>query len=265
MKKNTITKLMACAVAAVGLNTHTACAGGGERAATASADTELPANADVFQTPGGKQVTLYALMHASVRIVYEGVEIEVDPVSRLGDRSVDYTALPRARYILVTHEHADHFDTTAIGLLTAADTQVVTNARCSQMLGRGTAMANGDTLHLAPDITVEAVPAYNTTPGREKFHPRGRDNGFVLTIDGLRIYLAGDTEDIPEMASLGTIDVALLPCNQPNTMTPDQLVHAARMVRPRVLFPYHYGTTDVSALPALLQPDGIEVRIREYQ
>ena len=265
MKKNTIAKLIACAMASVGSSTHSACAGGGGQARVAATDSVSPVDVDVFLTPGGKQVTLYALMHASLRIVYEGIEIEVDPVHQLGERTVDYASMPRARYILVTHEHADHMDAQAIGLLTGEATRLVTNARCAELLGKGEIMANGDTLQLAPDIVVEAVPAYNTTPGREKFHPRGRDNGYILTIDGLRIYLAGDTEDIPEMASLEAIDVALLPCNQPYTMTPDQLVHAARMVRPRVVFPYHYGSTDVSTLPARLQPDGIDVRIRDYQ
>ena len=126
-------------------------------------------------------------------------------------------------------------------------------------------MANGDKLQLADDITVEAVPAYNITEGRQQYHPKGRDNGYILTIDGLRIYIAGDTEDIPEMASVSDIDIAFLPCNQPFTMTTDQLVRAARIVKPKVLFPYHYGQTDVSKLPSQLQGDGIDVRIRHYE
>ena len=115
------------------------------------------------------------------------------------------------------------------------------------------------------DIQVEAVPAYNYSEGRTQFHPKGRDNGYILTIDGLRIYVAGDTEDIPEMATVKDIDIAFLPCNQPYTMTTDQLVKAAKMVKPKVLFPYHYGQTDVSKLPDQLKGDGIEVRIRHYE
>lgn len=114
-------------------------------------------------------------------------------------------------------------------------------------------------------LKVEAVPAYNTTEGRQQFHPRGRDNGYILTLDGLRIYIAGDTEDIPEMSGIKDIDVAFLPCNQPYTMTPGQLAEAARAVKPKVLFPYHYGQTDVSGLPALLKDDVIDVRIRHYE
>ena len=138
------------------------------------------------------------------------------------------------------------------------------NKRCADMYGSGKVMANGDKLQLA-DVSVEAVPAYNFTAGREQFHPKGRDNGYILTIDGLRIYIAGDTEDIPEMAQIKDIDIAFLPCNQPYTMTPDQLVRAAKVIKPKVLFPYHYGQTDLSSIPAQLEGTGIDVRIRHYE
>ena len=220
---------------------------------------------DVFRTRSGKTVRFYALMHASIRIEYDGREIEIDPVSKLGERVTDYASMPKADYILVTHEHGDHFDKGAIGLLAGEGTRVVTNARCAKMLGRGELMCNGDRLVLADDISVEAVPSYNTTAGREKFHPKGRDNGYVLTIDGLRVYVAGDTEDIEEMSELGDIDVAFLPCNQPYTMTVEQLSRAAGVVRPKVLFPYHYGQTDVSGVPSRLVGSGVEVRIRHYE
>ena len=133
------------------------------------------------------------------------------------------------------------------------------------MLGSGEIMANGDQLQIADDIKVEAVPAYNYSEGRTQFHPKGRDNGYILTVDGLRIYIAGDTEDIPEMASVKDIDIAFLPCNQPYTMTTEQLVKAAKTIKPKVLFPYHYGQTDVTNVPSQLQADGINVRIRHYE
>jgi len=227
--------------------------------------TTSTAEVDVFRTPGGKVVRLHAFMHASMRIDFDGTEIEIDPVGQMGDRSTDYASLPEARYIFITHEHHDHFDPKAISLLTADDTQVITNARCGEMLGYGTVMANGERLELSELIAVEAVPAYNNTEGHTQFHPQGRDNGYILTLDGLRIYIAGDTEDIPEMSAIKDIDIAFLPCNQPYTMTPEQLVRAARMVRPHVLFPYHYSQTDVTPLPTLLKDDQIEVRIRHYE
>lgn len=220
---------------------------------------------DVFMTKNGRIVKFYALMHASIRMVYDGKEIEIDPVLKLRDKTVDYAVMPKADYIFVTHEHQDHFDQGAIRLLTVDGTQLVTNKRCGDMLGYGTVMNNGDSLKIADDFTIDAVPAYNTTDANKKFHPKGRDNGFILTIDGLRIYLAGDTEDIPEMSDIKDIDIAFLPCNQPFTMTPDQLINAAKMVKPKVLFPYHYGNTNLSSIPEQLKGEGIEVRIRHYE
>jgi L-ascorbate metabolism protein UlaG (beta-lactamase superfamily) len=126
-------------------------------------------------------------------------------------------------------------------------------------------MANGDKAEVCDNITVEAVPAYNNTAGREKFHPKGRDNGYVLNIEDLRIYVAGDTEDIPEMANLKDIDVAFLPCNQPYTMTPEQLAKAAKVIKPKVLFPYHYSDTPIRKVSMLLAGSGIDVRIRKYK
>ena len=227
--------------------------------------TTMTYETDVFTTNSGKTVKFHALMHACIRIEYDGKEIQIDPVTRLGERTVDYTAMPKADFIFVTHEHQDHFDKAAISLLKDNDTKLITNRRCADMLGYGDVMANGDKLTLTNDITVEAVPAYNTTPDHQQFHPKGRDNGFILTIDGLRIYIAGDTEDIPEMAEIKDIDIAFMPCNQPYTMTVEQLVRAAKVVKPKVLFPYHYGQTNVTTIPSQLKDEGIDVRIRHYE
>ena len=223
-----------------------------------------PYEVDEFTTASGKTVKFHALMHACIRIQYDGKEIQIDPVSKLGNRTVNYADMPKADYIFVTHEHGDHYDAGALKLLSGDKTQLVMNKRCADMYGSGRAMANGDKLQLGV-VTVEAVAAYNSTPGREQFHPKGRDNGYILTIDGLRIYIAGDTEDIPEMSAIKDIDIAFLPCNQPFTMTPEQLIRAAKVIKPRVLFPYHYGQTDLSGVPAALKGTGIDVRIRHYE
>jgi L-ascorbate metabolism protein UlaG (beta-lactamase superfamily) len=126
-------------------------------------------------------------------------------------------------------------------------------------------LKNGDSIVYAPDIKIEAVSAYNYTEGHTQFHPKGRDNGYILTLDGLRIYIAGDTEDIPEMEAIKDIDIAFLPCNQPYTMTVDQLVKAAKTIKPKVLFPYHYSQTPISQAVMKLAGSGIDVRIRDYQ
>ena len=222
-----------------------------------------PYEVDVFKTKSGKTLKFHALVHSSIRIEYEGQEIEIDPVMKMGNKTIDYASMPKADYLFVTHEHGDHFDKEAIKTLSDAETQLIMNGRCVEMYGAGKVMKNGEKIELAKDFTVEAVPAYNITEGRTQFHPKGRDNGYILTIDGLRIYIAGDTEDIPEMESIKNIDIAFLPCNQPYTMTTEQLVKAAKTIQPKVLFPYHYGQTDVSTIPSQLT--GIDVRIRHYE
>ena len=247
-------KILSCLLAALGLTTAS-----GHEPKTETYEV------DVFKTKSGKTIKFYALMHSCIRIEFDGKEIEIDPVSKLRDRVVDYAAMPKADYIFVTHEHADHYDAAAIRLLSAEKTQLITNKRCADMFGSGTVMQNGDKAQIADGISVEAVPAYNTTEGHLQFHLKGRDNGYILTLDGLRIYIAGDTEDIPEMAEIKDIDVAFLPCNQPYTMTPEQLVRAAKTIKPKVLFPYHYGQTDVGVIPSQLEGEGIDVRIRHYE
>ena len=219
---------------------------------------------DTFKTKGGKEVVITAIKHASLRIQYDGLEIQVDPVAEFAP-STDYSKFPKADVILVTHEHFDHFDHDTIATLRKDGTQIVANPAVQKMLGFGTALANGESHALAQGIALDAVPAYNTTPGHTQFHPKGRDNGYVLTIDGLRIYIAGDTEDIPEMAKLKDIDVAFLPCNQPYTMTPEQVAKAARTIKPKVLFPYHYSQTPIKRVAELLSGTSIDVRVRNYQ
>ena len=220
---------------------------------------------DTFKTKSGKTVSLHCIKHGSLRLEYDGLEFEVDPVLNLNDKKTDYAAFPDADYILVTHEHFDHLDAEAIKALEKDQTVLITNQSCASKLGKGDVMSNGDVRSLRDDIQIEAVAAYNTTPGHEQFHPKGRDNGFVLTLDGFRIYIAGDTEDIPEMADIKDIDVAFLPCNQPYTMTPEQLDRAARLIQPKVMFPYHYGDTEIKRVSDLLKDSGVDVRIRNYQ
>lgn len=220
---------------------------------------------DEFQTKNNKTVKIHALVHASIWIEAGDVQIYIDPVTKSGNRKIDYSALPKADIILVTHEHYDHLDKDAIRQLTQDGTQLIMNPAGAKAFGKGRSMANGDKLQMKDDVSVEAVPAYNTTKGHTQFHPNGRDNGYILMIDGLTIYIAGDTEDIDEMAAISGIDIAFLPCNQPYTMTPEQVVKAAKLIRPKVLFPYHYGETDLSTIPAQLSEAGIDVRIRHYE
>ena len=231
--------------------------------ASTIAATAAEYQTDTFKTKGGKEVVITAIKHASLRIQYDGLEIQVDPVAEYAPVT-DYSTFPKADVILVTHEHFDHFDRSAIAALRKDGTEIVANPAVQKMLGFGTAMANGES-RVVKGLKLDAVPAYNTTPGHTQFHPKGRDNGYVLTIDGFRIYIAGDTEDIPEMAKLKDIDVAFLPCNQPYTMTPEQVAKATRTIKPKVLFPYHYSQTPVKRVAELLAGSGVDVRTRNYQ
>ncbi len=212
--------------------------------------------------PGVNKLTIYFLGHATLMLVWDKRVIHVDPVAE----HADYQKLPKADLVLVTHEHYDHLDARAIAAIEKKDTRIVLNRAGRDQLGRGEALSNGDSIEVH-GIAITAVPAYNSTPGHEQFHPRGgRDNGYVLALGGTRVYIAGDTEDIPEMADLKNIDIAFLPMNQPYTMTPAQAARAATVIKPRVLYPYHFGDTDVAELAGLLQDQaGTEVRIRKMR
>ena len=220
---------------------------------------------DEFTTKSGKKVTITCIKHASMEINYDGVEIQVDPVGMWLKPETDYATFPKANIILITHEHKDHFDREAIHQLRTPATSIYVNQAVFEHFKNGIVMRNGDKVQYSADISIEAVPAYNTTPDHQQFHPKGRDNGYILTLDGLRIYIAGDTEDIPEMADLKDIDIAFLPCNQPYTMTIDQCVNAARIIKPKILFPYHFNDTPVLKIAMQLAKDGIEVRVRDYK
>lgn len=220
---------------------------------------------DEFTTKSGKTVKITCIKHGSLEISYNGTEIQVDPVGFGVQPTTDYNQFPKANIILITHEHKDHFDREAITCVRTPATSIYSNMAVYNMFRNSIPLANGDSIIYASDIKIEAVPAYNYTEGHTQFHPQGRDNGYILTLDGLRIYIAGDTEDIPEMEAIKDIDVAFLPCNQPYTMTVDQLVKAAKTIKPKVLFPYHYSQTPVAQAIMKLAGSGIDVRIRDYQ
>ncbi len=231
-------------------------------AAPAKALAASPAASDVIETSGGP-LRIHFIGHASLRFEYDGKNIYVDPYGKMGD----YASMPPADLVLLTHEHSDHLDAEALAKITGPDTPLVLSGACLQALGRGMVLENGQTATVA-GVPVEAVPAYNIahmrTPG-VPYHPKGRGNGYVLTFGDVRVYVAGDTENIPEMAHLKHIDVAFLPMNLPYTMTPEMAADAARMFGPKILYPYHYGETDPQKLVALLKDSGIEVRVRELR
>lgn len=218
-------------------------------------------DADTFKTQNNRELVITFIKHGSLMLTYNKQVIQVDPVSEYAD----YSIFPKADVILITHEHGDHLDPKAIGVITKEGTMLIANEASQKKSGKGTVMKNGDKISILTNISVEAVPAYNTTPGRENFHPRHRDNGYVLTIDGLRVYIAGDTEDIPELKELKKIDIAFLPVNQPYTMTVPQAARAAKMFSPKILYPYHFGNTAIEGLKSELKDSSIDVRIRKME
>lgn len=222
---------------------------------------------ETFKTAAGNNVDITLIKHGSLAISYKGLSIEIDPVAGYGNYT-DYKLFPKADVIMVTHEHGDHFNPETIDTLSQASTRLYLNQRCYDQLHRGTVLHNGESFQLADGIQVDVVPAYNTTEGHLQYHPKGVGNGFVFTFDGsLRVYVAGDTEDIPEMANLHDIDVCFLPVNQPYTMTVGQAVHAAQVIKPRILIPYHFSQTDVSQIKQQLDAanSGVEVWLRDMQ
>lgn len=218
---------------------------------------------DTIQTPeGGLKITFIG--HASVMFDFGGKIVHVDPVSAMGD----YTRLPKADLILITHEHQDHFDPKAIEILRTPETAVVTTETAAARTKGAIVMKNGDT-QTVKGFKIEAVPAYNLVHMRSAgvpFHPKGVGNGYIITFGTRRVYLAGDTENIPEMKNLKGIDIAFLPMNLPYTMTPEMVADAARTFKPAILYPYHFSETDTSRIVALLKDEkGIEVRIRKMK
>lgn len=217
---------------------------------------------DSFRTPAGKELTITFIRHGSLLLSYGGKQIQVDPVSEYAD----YGAFPKADLILITHAHGDHLDLKAIEALRKEETIVIANPESAEKVGTTAQVMRNGNSQTWQGVRIEAVPAYNITEGRDKFHPKGRDNGYVFDFDGFRVYIGGDLEDIPELSYLKAIDVAFLPVNQPYTMTPEQAARAARVIKPKVLYPYHYSQTPVAeTLPALLEGSGIELRIRALQ
>jgi L-ascorbate metabolism protein UlaG (beta-lactamase superfamily) len=222
--------------------------------------------AGIFPTDGG-EIAIHPVEHASFVMDTPAGTIFVDPV---GDPSL-YADLGTPDLILITHEHGDHYQPETLAALAAGKTQMIVNPSVYDMLppelqAKAQSIANGDSTD-ALGLMIEAVPAYNITAGREQFHPEGRDNGYVLTIDGARVYISGDTEDTPEMRALSDIDVAFISMNLPFTMTADQAAAGAAEFGPAVVYPYHYrgrdgGTQDPAEFARLLAAAGSQAEVR---
>ncbi len=221
--------------------------------------------ADIIESAAGP-IVIHPVEHASMVLEFGDRVIYVDPVGG----KARYSGLPAPDAVLITHVHGDHFDCETIeGVLGGRAVPLVTNYeipdRLPEALRAGaTVLRNGESGELL-GIPVEAIPAHNTTPDRQKYHAPGVGNGYVLSFGGRRVYVAGDGEDTPAMKALRDIDIAFLPMNQPYTMSIEQALAAVTAFRPKVVYPIHYKGTDPAELKARVPADaGVEVRLRDW-
>ncbi|MBN1764673.1 MAG: MBL fold metallo-hydrolase [Sedimentisphaerales bacterium] len=225
--------------------------------------SKLGFDVDTIKTgTGDLQITFIG--HGTLMLEWAGKVIQVDPWTKFAD----YNQLPKGDLVLVTHEHRDHLDPQAIEQTRKDDTAIVYTQACVEKMPGGIVMQNGQT-KTVKGIQIEAVPAYNIVhmrPSGPPYHAQGVGNGYVITLGDKRVYVAGDTENTPEMKALKNIDIAFLPMNTPYTMTPEMVADAARTFRPKILYPYHYGDTDTSIIVTLLQNEkDLDVRIRNLK
>lgn len=218
---------------------------------------------DIIKTSAG-DLKITFIGHGTLMFTFDNKVIHVDPVTR----EADYTKMPRADLILITHEHRDHLDLEAIKILRTEKTRLVLTEACAKRVEGGIIMRNGDA-KTVDGLKIKAVPAYNLVHMRSKgvpFHIKGIGNGYVITFGNKKVYVAGDTENVPEMKNLKDIDIAFLPMNLPYTMTPEMVADAAIAFKPKILYPYHFGNTDTSRIVDLLKNHKeIEVRIRDMK
>jgi len=208
-----------------------------------------------FNTPLG-EIKVKILGHASLFIEWNGKNIFVDPYSEVAD----YSKEPSADLVLLTHHHYDHLDKEALKYILKKESIVVATKICKEELSQVNALTQGDTFNYK-GIDITAVYAYNIKNKNdqgEPFHPRGEGNGYILDFNGYRLYIAGDTEHIPEMKELGEIDLAFMPKNLPYTMSDQMFAEAVKTVMPKQLFAIHYFEIDVPKLKAMM-PQGVEL------
>jgi len=225
---------------------------------TVAAEKTSPSerNVAVEKTSAGDLI-VQPINHSAVRLQFQSKQYYVDPSGK-----AEWDKMPDADAIFITHEHRDHLDLGVIEQIRTGRTVIWASAAAAAKAGFGEVIEIGQSRRVL-DITVEAVPAYNLTAERLRYHPKERrDNGYILTFSDTRVYVAGDTEGTDEMKALTDIDIAFLPCNLPYTMTPAEAAAAARAFKPRILYPYHQGSSDPAEVARELADEkDIEVRV----
>jgi len=233
---------------------------GASIAALVQAKAPAMSQTQIFSTAAG-EVKITPIFHASTLIQAGGKTIYIDPA-----KPAKVAGLPKADLILITHIHFDHFDPDLIAALSQPTTEVIAPASVVERFPAAKPIANGQSKKWQ-QWTIEAVPAYNLTRGPapgELYHPKGRDNGYVLTFGGKRFYFSADTEGVPEMRALKNIDVAFVCMNLPYTMPPEEAADAVLAFHPKVVIPYHYRGSDLNVFKQRLAGSGIEVRLLDW-
>ncbi len=205
-------------------------------------------------------ITVTPIVHGSVQVEYDGMVIHVDPWGE-----GDYTTAKKADLVLVTDIHGDHLDPDALAAIRKQHAPIVAPAAVAKQLDAAVILDNGDRTVTA-GISIEAVPMYNLTRGPEPgqlFHPKGRGNGYVITLGGRRVYFSGDTECVPEIRTLQDVDVAFVTMNLPYTMTPAEAAECVKAFDPSIVYPYHYRGSNLEGFTEALRDTSIEVRIRD--
>jgi L-ascorbate metabolism protein UlaG (beta-lactamase superfamily) len=223
---------------------------------------EATLEGDRIKTVQGDLV-IHPINHATFLMAWNGKVIAVDPVG--GEKA--FKDLPKPDLILVTDIHADHMDANTLSAVAQSQTALIVPAAVAEKLPeklrkQAQVLANGETKTIE-GIQIEALPMYNLTQDRLKFHSKGRGNGYVVTAGGKRIYISGDTEDIPEMRALKNIDVAFVCMNLPYTMDVNQAASAVNAFKPKIVYPYHSRGSDLEKFKAAVG-EGVEVRIRDW-
>lgn len=219
--------------------------------------------ADTIPAESG-DIEITPIMHGSVMLEHDGMIFYVDPYSK-----GDYTDAPKADVILVTDIHGDHLDSEMIDRLRKDSTVLVIPAAASGKAKATIVMEieNGESQKIN-EVAIEAVPMYNHERGPEPgklYHEKGRGNGYILTLGGKRIYFSGDTACTSEMKALKDIDIAFVTMNLPYTMPPEEAAECVRAFKPAIIYPYHYGDSDLTVFSAALEnlPE-VEIRLREW-
>ena len=210
------------------------------------------------------------LGHAAFKLTKGEQTVYIDPAvidSLASKQRRLFDDAPKADVILFTHEHPDHCDPPSYKRLLKKDTILIGPESCAAKLGKSCRAIEPEEELTIGAFTIRAVPAYNITRQRSPgnpFHPRGTGIGYLVTVEGRSLYHAGDTEPIPEMANLGPVDVALLPTDGHYTMSPDEVMQAARAVAARLTIPMHFfNSTPAEVASAAQNHTDVRLRILE--